>query len=83
MKKTVLICLRILLIHAFLILPFHPKTYAGSDYYPGDDWRTSTPEEQRIDSEKLVQMLKYIKEKSIDHPQWLLVLQSYVAKYHS
>lgn len=30
----------------------------GADYYPTDTWRTSTPEEQGVDSEKLYQILK-------------------------
>ena len=31
------------------------------DYYPGDDWRTSTPEAQGMDSEYLSRMLDYIR----------------------
>lgn len=32
----------------------------GSDYWPGESWETSAPEEQGMDSEKLADMLKYI-----------------------
>lgn len=36
------------------------QTRAQNDYFPTDDWRTSTPEEQGIDSGKLANMLQRI-----------------------
>ncbi len=87
MKKAVSICLKILLILVYFVFSFYPKAGAAADYYPGSDWRTSTPEEQGIDSEKLVQMLKYVKAENTDIDSILiirhgyLVLESYIAPY--
>lgn len=70
-----------------LIIPFNESINAASDYWPADDWRTSTPEKQGIDSGKLRRMLEYIKEHQIDIHSILiirngyLVLESYMAPY--
>jgi CubicO group peptidase (beta-lactamase class C family) len=57
------------------------------DYWPTADWRTSVPEKQGIDSEKLYRMLEYIKENNINIHSILIirhgymVLESYFAPY--
>ena len=43
----------------------HPSSYVPEipDYWPTREWKTSTPEEQGMDSSKLVEMLKFYQEK--------------------
>ncbi|MGE5605086.1 MAG: serine hydrolase domain-containing protein [Bacteroidota bacterium] len=88
MKKGFMIWTALLItILVNLIIPFNESKNAASDYWPADDWRTSTPEKQGIDSGKLRRMLEYIKENQIDIHSILiirngyLVLESYMAPY--
>jgi len=49
------------------------------DYWPTDGWRTSTPEEQGIDSEQLAEMMDYIQEqKSFDIHSLLIIRYGYI-----
>lgn len=50
----------------------------ATDYYPTDAWRTSTPEEQGVDSEKIYQMLSYIKEQNINLHSIIMVRNGYL-----
>ncbi|MEF3310479.1 hypothetical protein PV433_16465 [Paenibacillus sp. GYB004] len=36
------------------------STEMSNDYFPESEWRTSTPEEQGMDSEQLLRMIQYI-----------------------
>jgi CubicO group peptidase (beta-lactamase class C family) len=49
-----------------------------SDYFPGDEWRTSTPEEQGVDSGLILQMLQEIQDQNIDIHSFLLVRNGYL-----
>ena len=54
-----------------------PATAAGA-YWPTSGWRTSTPEEQGMDSQKLAAMLAKIKERKIDVHSLLVVRNGYL-----
>jgi CubicO group peptidase (beta-lactamase class C family) len=47
-------------------------------YWPTESWRTSTPEQQGLDSEKLVKALDYIQEKDINIHSLLIIRNGYV-----
>jgi CubicO group peptidase (beta-lactamase class C family) len=47
-------------------------------YWPGEDWRTSTPEEQGLDSTLILQMFQEIQDESIDIHSVLLVRNGYL-----
>lgn len=89
MKKRLIIWLGLLSLVLFsTTMPLLQNVNAViEDYWPTADWRTSTPEKQGIDSEKLYRMLEYIKENNINIHNILiihhgyLVLESYFAPY--
>jgi CubicO group peptidase (beta-lactamase class C family) len=89
MKKGFIIGFALLItILLSTMMPLNQSVNAASDYWPTADWRSSTPEDQGIDSEKLRRMLEYIKENNIDIHSILiirhgyLVLESYLAPYN-
>jgi CubicO group peptidase (beta-lactamase class C family) len=47
-------------------------------YWPTNDWRSSTPEQQGIDSVKLAEALDYIRQHDIDIHSLLLVRNGYI-----
>jgi CubicO group peptidase (beta-lactamase class C family) len=47
-------------------------------YWPSDGWRTSTPEEQGMDSERLAEMLKAIQEREHDINAVLVIRNGYL-----
>lgn len=51
---------------------FEPLAHesVSPDYYPTDAFRTTTPEEQGMDSEKLLEMVAYYKEQSAEDPEF-------------
>ena len=53
-------------------------TSEQSPYWPGEDWRTSTPEEQGLDSALILQMFQEIQDESIDIHSVLLVRNGYL-----
>ncbi len=57
----------VVLISIFLLTLIRGQVYsqAASDYYPGDTWRTSSPEAQGMNSEYLTRMLNSIKSSEI------------------
>jgi CubicO group peptidase (beta-lactamase class C family) len=80
LKKILLITLGVLtlLCSSFLALVyipspnFEPVTYEpiAPDSWPTDGFQTSTPEEQGMDSEKLLEMLTYYEEQSAEDPEF-------------
>jgi hypothetical protein len=48
---------------------FEPIAYdpITPDYWPTEGWQTSTPEEQGVDSEKLVEMIAFYEEQRADN----------------
>ena len=48
------------------------------DYWPTDEWRTSSPEDQRMDSEFLAQMFDYIDTAGIDIHGIVVVRHGYI-----
>jgi CubicO group peptidase (beta-lactamase class C family) len=71
-------CIAFILI-AFLVGcgPFtnRPNTPA---YWPTNGWQSITPEEEGMDSEKLVQMIEYIQEEKLDLHSMLIVRNGYL-----
>ncbi len=56
-----------------------PTSIAVSEaYWPTQDWRTSTPEEQGMDSQKLAEMLKAVKEKNLNLHSLLIIRNGYL-----
>lgn len=51
---------------------------ATTTYWPTDGWRTSTPEEQGIDTRKLEQMLAVIQERDINIHSFLIIRNGYL-----
>jgi len=51
---------------------------ANHEYYPTDTWRTSTPEEQGVDSEKLYKLVKGIKENKTEIDSLIIVRNGYI-----
>lgn len=51
---------------------------AKPDYWPTDGWRSSTPEEQGIDSNKLAEVLFAIREKNVQIHSLLIVRNGYI-----
>lgn len=50
----------------------------GPDYWPTDGWRRSTPEEQGMDSEKLAELIAYIREQELDIHSVTIVRNGYI-----
>jgi CubicO group peptidase (beta-lactamase class C family) len=48
------------------------------DYWPTDGWRTSTPEQQGMDSERLANMLTFVEEKEIDLHSIVIIRDGYI-----
>jgi CubicO group peptidase (beta-lactamase class C family) len=51
---------------------------ASGDYWPTKTWRTSSPEEQSMDSEKLAQMLEAIQEQKLGLHSLLVIRNGYI-----
>ena len=47
-------------------------------YWPTDGWRSTAPEEQGMDSEKLVQMVEHIQQEKLDLHSLLIVRNGYL-----
>jgi len=50
-----------------------PTLLLASEYWPTGGWRTSTPEEQGMDSEQLTRMIQYIQDQDINLHSLLIV----------
>lgn len=55
-----------------------PTPTIHSDYWPTTDWRTSSPEDQQVDSQKLTEMLDTVKEKHINLHSLLVIRHGYI-----
>ena len=79
-RKRVLLVLLIaaLIIPALAILPSASAQEGGAPYWPTEGWRTSTPEEQGMDSEKLVKLLEWIENDGADFHNLLVIRHGYV-----
>jgi CubicO group peptidase (beta-lactamase class C family) len=68
--------------HAFVFLILICNTYPralGTDvYYPKEDWRISTPQEQGLSSEKLRQMMTFIEENYLQIEGIVLIRNGYL-----
>lgn len=53
-------------------------TLSQEMYWPTQDWRTSTPEEQGMDSSKITQMLSYIDQQHLDFDSLLIIRHGYI-----
>jgi CubicO group peptidase (beta-lactamase class C family) len=54
------------------------RTSANDVYWPTEAWRTSTPEEQGMDSQRLTQMLDTIRQQHLDFHSLLIVRNGYL-----
>ncbi len=54
------------------------KILPSVDYWPTNGWRSSTPEEQGMDSGKLADMFEYIKEKGYTIDSVTIVRNGYI-----
>jgi len=50
----------------------------SATYWPAESWRTSTPEQQGMDSEKLAELLDYVKENDINIHSLLIIRNGYI-----
>jgi CubicO group peptidase (beta-lactamase class C family) len=55
-----------------------PAQVAQTPYWPADDWRTSTPEEQGLDSALILQMLQEIRSKDLNIHSILIIRHGYL-----
>jgi len=51
---------------------------SGPNYWPTHGWRTSTPEQQGVDSEQLARMIQYIQDQGLNLHSLLIVRNGYV-----
>jgi CubicO group peptidase (beta-lactamase class C family) len=58
--------------------PVSPTATLTGVYWPTEDWRTSTPEEQGMDSQKLEEMLAVIKERDMNIHGFLIIRNGYI-----
>ncbi len=54
------------------------STPTPAAYWPTDGWRSATPEEQGMDSEKLAQMVEHIQQEQLDLHSLLIVRNGYL-----
>ena len=54
------------------------KAYSHSDYWPTEGWRTSTPEEQGVDSRPLIEMLERIITDGVDIDSISIIRNGYL-----
>ncbi len=68
----------IALLSFIIIKPCIIAARTGGDYYPGDTWRVSTPEAQRMDSGYLSDMLDFINSNNLDIHSVIIIRHGYV-----
>jgi CubicO group peptidase (beta-lactamase class C family) len=70
-----LLAVVILAIMAIVLIPrlLRPEQVSTQAYWPTQDWRTSTPEEQGFDSAKLAEGLQAIQERNINIDSLLII----------
>ena len=69
---------RIILLLAVVLGACSQAITPTSTYWPTEDWRTSTPEEQGMDSQKLEEMLAVIKERDMNIHGFLIIRNGYI-----
>jgi CubicO group peptidase (beta-lactamase class C family) len=55
-----------------------PTPAVNGDYWPTTDWRTSSPEDQQMDSQKLAQMLDTVRDEKINLHSLLIIRHGYI-----
>jgi CubicO group peptidase (beta-lactamase class C family) len=55
---------------------------AETDYFPGESWRVSTPEEQGLSSERLEEMMSFIKEDYLQIEGVVIIKNGYLVFEH-
>jgi CubicO group peptidase (beta-lactamase class C family) len=78
LKNSVKICLLLLLLMLTLRVSVFSSPDIGENYWPKESWRTSTPEAQGMDSERIYAMLKSIKDNSLDIQSVLIIRNGYL-----
>jgi CubicO group peptidase (beta-lactamase class C family) len=58
--------------------PIPPTSTSNDIYWPTESWRTSTPEEQGMDSQKLTEMLAVIQERDMNIHGFLVIRNGYI-----
>ena len=51
---------------------------ASTEYWPTEGWRTSTPEAQSMDSQKLALMLNTVKQQNLNLHSLLVIRNGYI-----
>lgn len=72
MKKFRIQAVILILIVGFVVL-FFSSGKTKQFYYPDDNWRTSTPEEQGVDSKEILEMFQYIQSSTLDFHSLLII----------
>jgi len=86
MKKriTVIVTVILAILLAVQVNPIHAQAETVRDYWPTDEWRISTPEEQGLDFNMLDQIDQVIEENSIEVDSVVIVKGGYIVyeKYY-
>ncbi|MBN1964077.1 MAG: serine hydrolase [Anaerolineae bacterium] len=77
MHRRVTLLLRVVLL-ILAALPLTTTAQQTEVYFPGETWRTSTPEEQGISSERLAQMLAFIRDQDYPLHSMTIIRHGYV-----
>ena len=78
MKKLKLSLIVLVIIFTGLSLSILSCKQIKNSYYPDNNWRTSTPEEQGVNSEKILNMFKNIKSSGLDFHSLLIIRNGYI-----
>jgi hypothetical protein len=78
-KRLIIGLLIVVLALSVLVLaPLAGAQESSAPYWPTEGWRTSTPEEQGMDSEKLAKMLEAIEKENWGFHNLLVIRHGYV-----
>lgn len=81
MQRTWCLYLVVVFLMAFTASPVRAQSTGGPaapDYWPTNGWRSATPEQQGIDSNKLADALDHIRKKNINIHSLLIIRNGYV-----
>jgi CubicO group peptidase (beta-lactamase class C family) len=78
MKKLKLSLIALVIIFTGLNLSVLSCKQTNNSYYPDYNWRTSTPEEQGVNSEKILKMFKNIISSGLDFHSLLIIRNGYI-----
>lgn len=82
-EKSWTICFICLILSCYLFYPTMENSLSKSptrDYWPTDEWETSSPEEQMMDSEKLDNLLAHIEEEQLPIDSVLVIRHGYLVQ---